>query len=95
MSVDPNNGKLPAPILCKFFTRNNGCTFGSKCRNLHNDGYVPKNPICKFFLNSGCTKENCSFSHDELVKKKRAETPCKNFAETGTCAYGEKCSFLH
>ena len=40
---------------------NGNCTFGERCRHAHS--YTAPRPICRFFLNGGCTNASCLYAH--------------------------------
>lgn len=47
-------------LACIHFLQGN-CIYGSKCRNAHS--YTAPRPLCRFFLNGGCTNAGCVYSH--------------------------------
>lgn len=52
--------KVQEKTACIHFLNGN-CTFGDRCRNAHS--YTALRPVCRFFLNGGCSKSDCPFSH--------------------------------
>jgi hypothetical protein len=49
-------------------------------------------PRCYYYQKGSCTKQNCTFMHDNLVK---ARPPmCTNW-ENGNCRYENSCKFYH
>ncbi len=40
---------------------NGHCSFGHRCRNSHS--YTAPRPLCRFYLNGGCTNSSCPYSH--------------------------------
>jgi len=46
---------------------NGNCKYGESCRNAHS--YTAPRPLCRFFLNGGCTTPYCIYSHSIEHKK--------------------------
>ncbi|KAK2642967.1 hypothetical protein Ddye_024730 [Dipteronia dyeriana] len=78
-------------------------------RNGHNpyNQHPTKNVICAFWLKGRCTRNPCRFLHPDASIQPPTQVPLQHFDGpqpqirvcdrwvSGSCAYGEKCRFLH
>jgi len=52
--------------------------------------------LCRFYAQGFCNqRERCPFVHARENRPNEKKAPCKFFASSGTCRFGEKCNFSH
>ena len=59
-------------------------------QSIYDATLATKNNICKKFMHQTCDNPNCKYLHD-LSKA----IPCKNYSQSGFCAKGSLCNYLH
>lgn len=58
----------------------------------HNQTEIDARVRCYYYQKGSCTKPNCTFVHDMLVKSRPPS--CSNW-ENGNCRYENSCKFFH